>query len=95
MNLPEFRLYYDNNGDYLFYTCEKPEGNYIVVDLLTYHACRTNVKVIDGELVIISANFISKLVKNTEGISCHKEDISIVYDGNDSVKWQIKYERHN
>jgi hypothetical protein len=27
---PEFRLYYDDKGKVLFYSCEKPEGNYIV-----------------------------------------------------------------
>ena len=29
---PEFRLYYDDKGKVLFYSCEKPEGDYIVID---------------------------------------------------------------
>ena len=28
---PEFRLYYDDEGRVLFYTCEKPEGNYLEI----------------------------------------------------------------
>lgn len=93
MQLPEFRLYYDTNGDVLFYTCEKPEGNYIVIDLMTYHACRHDIKVIDGAIVNKSVlAYISKLVKGNDGTSCHKDDISIVHDSSDSVKWQLKYE---
>lgn len=95
MNLPEFRLYYDDNGDFLFYTCEKPEGNFIVVDLMTYHECRADVKVVNEELIYMSSKVISKFVKDPDGTSCHKDDISIIYDGEDSVKWLMMYERYN
>ena len=30
---PEFRLYYDERGNVLFYTCEKPAGNYVIIDV--------------------------------------------------------------
>jgi hypothetical protein len=93
MQLPEFRLYYDDNGDVLFYTCEKPEGKYIVIDLMTYHACRNDVKVVDGKLVSKSVLvYISKIVHGDKGTSCHRDDVSIVYDSGDSIKWQLKYE---
>jgi hypothetical protein len=29
---PEFRLYYDDKGNVICYSCEKLEGNYIVID---------------------------------------------------------------
>lgn len=93
MQLPEFRLYYDTNGDVLFYTCENPEGNYIVIDVMTYHACRYDVKVIDGKLISKSISvYISKLVHNNEGTPCYKDDISIVHESKDSINWQLKHE---
>jgi hypothetical protein len=93
MQLPEFRLYYDDNGDVLFYTCEKPEGKYIVIDLMTYHACRHDVKVVDSKLVSKSVLvYISKIVHGDKGTACHRDDVSIVYDSSDSIKWQLKYE---
>jgi hypothetical protein len=47
---PEFRLYYDERGCVLFYTCEKPEGNYIVIDSNTYAQGRPDVRVVDGKI---------------------------------------------
>jgi hypothetical protein len=84
--LPEFRLYYDDNGKVLFYTCEKPEGNYIVIDTDTYSQGRSDIRVIDG---VIHKNsefaMITKLERSLEGTRCAIEDISIIvpedYDG--------------
>ena len=93
MQLPEFRLYYDDKGEIVFYTCEKPEGKYIVIDLMTYHACRHDVKVVNGQLVskaVLAA--ISKLVPSETGIPCHRDDVSIINDAPESIKWQLKYE---
>ena len=46
---PEFRLYYDEEtGKVLFYTCEKPEGKYLVIDSVTFACARQDVRVIDG-----------------------------------------------
>ncbi len=33
---PEFRLYYDDRGCAIAYTCEKLEGNYIIIDATTF-----------------------------------------------------------
>ena len=32
VDVPEFRLYYDESGKVICYTCEKLPGNYIVID---------------------------------------------------------------
>ena len=54
----EFRLYYDDDGKVLFYTCEKPEGKYITIDRLTFAQARPDLRVIDGKLSNINPKAI-------------------------------------
>jgi hypothetical protein len=78
---PEFRLYYDDKGKVLFYSCEKLEGNYIVIDATTYSIGRPDLRVIDGKIsTAVPSLVVSKLMPNSEGIACTEEDISIVVD---------------
>lgn len=87
---PEFRLYYDKHGNVLFYTCEKPEGDYIVIDALAYAEARPDVKVIDGKIVRDYQNvLVSKLYPSDTGVMCELEDISIVTTKNGQC-WQLK-----
>lgn len=87
---PEFRLYYDENGSVLFYTCEKPEGNYIVIDSLTYARARPDIKVVHGQIVndydIVK---VSRLYPDTSGVLCEIEDISIIAE-TDGQYWKLK-----
>jgi hypothetical protein len=85
---PELRLYYDDKGKVLFYTCEKPEGNFIVVDAQTYIEARPDVRVVNGKLMKVQASIISKLIPNTIGQLCAREDISIVVDDKYTGKTQ-------
>lgn len=90
---PEFRLYYDDKGNVLFYTCEKPEGKYVVIDASTYAQGRPDVKVIDGKVAgAIAGSIVSKLVQDTDGTSCASEDLSIIVDSTHSniTKWKLK-----
>lgn len=91
---PEFRLYYDDKGKVLFYTCEKPEGNYIVIDADTFAQGRPDVRVVDGKLSTVSAgSIVSKLVPDTTGIKCAIEDISIIVDEtytDKTITWNLK-----
>lgn len=95
MNLPEFRLYYDDNGKVLFYTCDKPEGNFIVINSDTYFQSRFDIKIVNEEIVsLYDKKLISKLVPNESGISCLSSDISIICSNNNAKKWSLKtYER--
>ena len=89
---PEFRLYYDNNGNLICYTCEKIEGTYIVIDALTFAAARPDVKVVDGKVVNLSSSFvIAKLKPSTEGTTCLAEDISIIANKKtkSTQKWKL------
>lgn len=90
---PEFRLYYDNAGKVVCYTCEKLEGNYIVIDVDTYAAARPDVRVINGTVSrkpAMTANILMQ--SDTEGTTCAKEDISIIVDSSYSgstTKWKL------
>lgn len=92
---PEFRLYYDDNGRVVTYTCEKIEGKYIVIDAMTFAEARPDVRVVDGKLAsTVNVTVIAKLVPDsTEGITCAKEDVSILVDPSytgDTTKWKLK-----
>jgi hypothetical protein len=90
---PEFRLYYNDNGKVLFYTCDKPEGNYIVIDAATFAEGRPDWRIVDGKISRASpGSIVSKLIPTDSGIVCAEEDISIVvdenYDGR-TTKWNL------
>jgi hypothetical protein len=91
---PEFRLYYDEAGKVVCYTCEKLEGTYIVVDAITYAQARPDVRVIDGKISTVSPNaVVSKLMPSSdEGQVCSYDDISIVVDKKykgKTKKWKL------
>ena len=90
---PEFRLYYDDKGKVVCYSCEKIEGTYIVIDASTYAAGRPDVRVIEGKIsTAVPSLVVSKLMPNTEGVSCAEEDISIVVDDkykDKIIKWKL------
>lgn len=89
----EFRLYYDNFGKILFYTCEKLEGNYLIIDKQTYAEMRYDLKVVNDKLIkYIPGVIISKLKPdNNEGTICAKENVSIIVNEAyaDSQKWKM------
>jgi len=91
MNLPEFRLYYDENGNVLFYTCEKPIGNFIIIDQPTYAQGRVDIKIVNNQIeTIYDKNIISKLVLADEGVACTTEDVSIISNNTDCKIWNLK-----
>jgi hypothetical protein len=98
---PEFRLYYSDTGKVICYTCEKLDGNYIIIDASIYAAGRPDVRVIDGKISNLSeCVVVTKLMPDAiTGQSCVTEDISIVvgagYVG-DTIKWKLNtYELRN
>ena len=91
---PEFRLYYDEKGKVVCYSGDKSlEGNYIVIDAMTFAEARPDVRVIDGKISRVKAEaVVHKLMTNeTEGISCSVDDISIIVEESEPhVKWKLK-----
>jgi hypothetical protein len=90
---PEFRLYYDDRGAVVCYTTENLEGNYVVIDALTFAQSRPDVRVVDGKVLqSFSGAVVSKLYPNTVGMCCASEDISIVVDDTfqgDTTRWKL------
>lgn len=86
---PEFRLYYDTRGSVLFYTCEKLDGDYIVIDALAFAEARPDIKVVDGRIVRGGASTLSsRLHLDTEGTLCEIEDVSIITEA-DGQHWKL------
>lgn len=88
----EFRLYYKDDGSVNFYTCEKPEGNFIIVDKNVFSEMRQDIKVIDGKIVkIVPGMTIAKLKPDNEGQSTASSDISVIVnsDYTDQQKWKL------
>ena len=89
----EYRLYYDDNGDVICYTCDPVEGKYIVIDRQTFAECRPDIKVIDSRIVKKSeTHVITKMVKGN-GITCAKEDINIIVNdehNGPTEEWKLK-----
>lgn len=87
-----FRLYYDENGKVICYTCEQlPGDNFIEIDTLTYAESNPNLRVINGEIRRDSDyTVISKLVESDEGIECEVEDVCLLTDSIEHKKWKVE-----
>lgn len=90
---PEFRLYYDDKGKVVCYTCEKLEGNYIVIDARTYAEGRPDLRIIDGKISTVQPSaVVYKLMPGDQGTECAVEDISIITDSEykgKTQKWKL------
>lgn len=88
----EFRLYYKDDGSVDFYTCDKPDGKFILIDKNTFAEMRYDIKVVDGKIVkVVPGMTVSKLKPDDEGQSTAKTDISVVVnsDYTDQQKWKL------
>ena len=80
----EYRLYYNDLGEVLFYTTEDEPGAYIVVDKAIYDAGRSDNTVVDGKLVEPTQYVYRKLVPSI--MPDLNTDVSIITDAN----WKLK-----
>ena len=89
---PELRLYYDDKGRVICYSCEKLEGNYIVIDNQIYAECRYDLRVVEGKIVRQTyASVVSRLyINKNEGELCEPEDISILTTDKNGARWKIE-----
>lgn len=92
----EFRLYYDDAGKVISYSCDgSGSGNYIVIDSKTYHEGRPDIRVVNGQIVRDSEYIVlSKLVQSTSGISCEIDDICVITKTEPNIKWKIEINEH-
>jgi len=94
----EFRIYYDDTGKVICYTCEQlPGDNYIVIDTQTYAESRYDLRVIDGKITRDAEyTVISKMILADDGISCEIDDICVLTNTDPNNKWkaQVNEFRH-
>lgn len=96
----KYKLYYDDNGRVVCYTCDDFEGNYIEIDSQTFAEARPDVRVVDGKIVRTGMySTVSILEETTNGTRCALQDINIIvpsdYKG-PSKCWDVKiYEFKN
>lgn len=91
---PEFRLYYDEGGNLICYSADSPDlpYKYLVIDALTFAACRPDVKVINEKIVKKSSlKFLSKYKPALDGIKCKSQDLSILsVDDKNTTTWNYE-----
>jgi hypothetical protein len=78
----EYRLYYNDLGEPLFYSTDNQPGNYIIIDKETYAVGRYDVRIVDGKLIKPTEYVYQKLVPVITG-----NDVSIVTP---NQKWKLK-----
>ena len=85
------RLYYDEQGQPLFYTMEDLPGTWIAVTPVDYVLARMDVHVRDGHLVIPpTKNQVRKLWPDDSGTACHPKDICLIVDEDcPHQKWRL------
>jgi hypothetical protein len=88
----EFRLYYDNTGNVLYYSMEDLPGTFLVIDRITFDQQRFDIRVKDGKIVKLNHPASWKLAPADAGTACHPQDITIVVDNNAENKqhWEVK-----
>lgn len=89
----EFRLYYDDQGQVIYYSMEDLPGNYIIVDRLTFDQARFDLRVKDGKIVKLRHPASWKLVPcESNTYACHPDDITIVVSQDHEQKkyWEMR-----
>lgn len=88
----EYRLYYDEKGNVICYSCENLDKKYVVVDSLTFAEGRQDVIVINGKVIKKSIATVShKYVPSDNGdVICHPLDISVISDLPNDQQWELK-----
>jgi len=86
----EYRLYYDDSGDPLFYSPEELDGNFVVVTKEDHTQGRYDIKVVNGKIIYPTEYVYQKLTPQDNGIECNINDVSIIGKGQ---KWSLtRYE---
>jgi hypothetical protein len=90
MPLPKpisYRLYHDSKGKPICYTMEDLAGEYIEVDAETYQRQSPDVKVEQGQLVVLPIGH--KLKPSNVGTPCDPRDVCVVVTTEqDHVYWR-------
>ena len=86
-----YRVYYDDNGQVLFYSMQDLPGNYLDIDIEDYRLADGNAVVQHGKLIYPRRIIGHKLVPNSEGTPCHRDSVMVVTNASQNQKWKLKY----
>ena len=94
---PIHRLYYNDQGEPLFYATEDLPGNYIDIDTETFARASSRVKVSNGQIITTATHCVSrKLVPAEHGVACDSRDVCVVVNTElPHTKWIIKHYEQN
>jgi hypothetical protein len=94
---PVYRLYYNTDGEPLFYSTEDLPGNYIDIDRETFSRASSRVRVKNGQIISTAVHKISKkLIPAEQGVACDPRDVCVVVDQEQAhTKWTIKTYEQN
>ena len=94
---PIHRLYYNDQGEPLFYATEDLPGNYIDIDTETFARASSRVKVSNGQIISTTTHRVSrKLAPAEHGVACDSRDVCVVVSTELShTKWTIKTYEQN
>ena len=88
---PRYRLYYNDQGEPLFYSQDDLPGNYIDIDAKTFSQSPSHVRVINEKLINLSVRRVfKKIVPSNHGVSCDSRDVCIISENQPNTKWNIK-----
>jgi hypothetical protein len=89
---PLRRLYYNDDGEPLFYATEDLPGNYIDLDQETFSRASSKVRVKNGQIIsTVTHKILKKLVPSDSGTVCDCRDVCVVVGAEQShIKWNVK-----
>ena len=91
------RLYYNEQGEPLFYATENFPGNYIDIDQETFARASSQVRVQNSQIVSTATHRVTrKLIPSDTGTACDFRDVCVVVDPEQThIKWTIKTYEQN
>ena len=89
---PLYRLYYNDQGEPLFYSQEDLPGNYIDIDAKIFAQSPSHVRVVNGQLINLTTRKVfRKLVPAEQGTACDTRDVCVVVTEQEPhIKWTVK-----
>jgi hypothetical protein len=86
-----YRIYYNEQGDPLFFSQEDLPGLYLDISHELYINPPKHFKIINNSIVLLDTAVVKKLYPTKSGTPCHPQDVSvIVKDTEPNIKWSLR-----
>lgn len=86
-----YRLYYNDQGNPLFYSQEDLPGNYVDVSREVYVNPPTHLRVVNNKIVVLDTLSVKRLYPTKTGTPCHPADVSVVVKKTESnITWSLR-----